>query len=176
MPETNEAAPAADDAANGTEAETKKKSAGQVRQLRARAGRKGGTPADPSWHARFVQCLRDTANVSGACRLTRIKRATAYVHREQFKDFRAAWDSAIEDAVDAMEAEAQRRAVKGTQRPVYQGGKKVGLIREYSDSLLMFLLKGRRRAVFGEQVEHSGPGGGAIRYTIVPAVPPAVRT
>ncbi len=37
-----------------------------------------------------------------------------------------------------------RRAVDGVDEPVYQGGKKVGSITRYSDTLLIFLLKANR--------------------------------
>jgi hypothetical protein len=36
------------------------------------------------------------------------------------------------------------RAVEGVERPVFQRGQQVGTIREYSDRLLMFMLKARR--------------------------------
>ena len=53
---------------------------------------------------------------------------------------------------------ARRRAAEGTLKPVYQGGKLVGEIREFSDTLLIFLLKGKRPEVYREnvKVEHSG--------------------
>jgi len=41
-------------------------------------------------------------------------------------------------------------------KPVYHGGKRVGFIREYSDVLLIFLLKGLRPAKYRERVEHAG--------------------
>ena len=61
-------------------------------------------------------------------------RRTAYYHRNADTTFAAAWDSACDEAADILEAEARRRAVEGTLRPVYQGGRHVGDIREYSDS------------------------------------------
>ncbi len=44
----------------------------------------------------------------------------------------------------------------GVLRPVFQGGKHVGDIREYSDTLLQFLLKGERPEKFRERYEVSG--------------------
>jgi hypothetical protein len=43
-----------------------------------------------------------------------------------------------------LEDEAVRRAYEGVERPVFQGGKQVGVVREYSDTLLIFLLKALR--------------------------------
>ena len=68
-----------------------------------------------------------------------------------------------------LEAEALRRALKGTEKPVYQNGKQVGAIREYSDLLLIFLLKARRPTVYREnaRLELTGVGGGPIATTQV---------
>ena len=49
-------------------------------------------------------------------------------------------------ARDNLEAEAYRRAVEGVERPVYQGGRLVGTVREYSDSLLTIMLRARHPA------------------------------
>lgn len=88
-------------------------------------------------------------------------RSTAYEARESDEAFAAAWDDAIEAATDALELEARRRAVEGTDRPVFYQGGEVGYVREYSDTLLIFLLKAHRPKKFRERVEleHQVPGG-----------------
>jgi hypothetical protein len=96
------------------------------------------------WHEPFLAALTRTGNVRLACRATGVPRATAYSHRSDSKAFTARWDEAIDDATDTLEAEARRRALKGALRPVYHKGKRVGVIREYSDTLLIFLLKANR--------------------------------
>ena len=48
-----------------------------------------------------------------------------------------------EDAHDALESEARRRAVEGVPMPVYYNGKVCGTVRKYSDFLLMFLMKAK---------------------------------
>jgi hypothetical protein len=55
------------------------------------------------------------------------------------------------------------RGVKGILRPVYQGGRKVGSVREYSDAAAIFLLKGRAPAKYRERFEHTGKDGGPMR-------------
>lgn len=62
------------------------------------------------------------------------------------------WRMSQEILADQLEAEAYRRAVQGTERPVYQGGEWVGDVTEYSDNLLMFLLKGMRPDKYREKV------------------------
>jgi hypothetical protein len=40
-----------------------------------------------------------------------------------------------------LEAEADRRAVKGNKKKVFYGGKEIGTTQDFSDTLLMFRLK-----------------------------------
>lgn len=63
---------------------------------------------------------------------------------------------AQEEANDMLEAEALRRATRGTDKPVFHKGKQCGTVREYSDQLLVVLLKANRPGKFRENVEHSG--------------------
>ena len=72
---------------------------------------------------------------------------------------------------DMLEDEAVRRAKDGVERPVYQGGKLVGHVQEYSDTLLIFLLKGARPEKYRDRVQRelSGPGGQTIQ--LITSVP-----
>lgn len=102
-----------------------------------------GRPPE-NWEEQFIKALAETGNVKAACHVSGVGRATAYRRRNDNPDFAAAWESAIEESVDILEIEARRRALKGIDKPVYQSGKKVGDIKEYSDTLMIFLLKGNR--------------------------------
>ncbi len=84
-------------------------------------------------------------------------------------EYAAAFTEAQEEAADRLEEEARRRAVEGVDEPVFYKGKKCGAIRRYSDSLLIFLLKGVRPEKFKERssTELSGPQGGDIVVTFV---------
>jgi hypothetical protein len=123
------------------------------------------------WQDKFIRALARTGNVSVAAKAARISRSQAYEHRQADSEFAKRWDEANQEAGDALEEEARQRAVVGRLRPVYQGGIKVGEIREYSDGLLTLLLKANRPAKFREnhRVEHTGAGGGpiAIREVVV---------
>jgi hypothetical protein len=94
-----------------------------------------------------------TGNVTAACAQAEVGKTQVYEWRKTDIDFRFEWDEALENAADLLEAEAWRRAVQGTERPIYQGGQLVGTVREYSDSLLMFLLRAGRPHKFRERVE-----------------------
>lgn len=110
------------------------------------------------WKATFLKALAVSGVVLTACKKAKIGRTTAYKYRDEDSEFAAAWDAALDDAADVMEEEAYRRAVVGTLKPVYQGGQKVGSIREYSDTLLIFRLKAARPEKYRERtdVRHSG--------------------
>lgn len=105
--------------------------------------------------------LSDTANVSRAAKTVGISRRHAYTVRSEDTDFATAWDEAVNIAIDTLEQEARRRAYEGVDEPVFYQGEEVGYIRKYSDTLLMFLLKGNRPDKYKDRVaaEHSGPDG-----------------
>lgn len=96
------------------------------------------------WKPIFLRELARVGIVGAACKKAKIGRTTAYKVRDEDADFAAAWDAALDDAADDMETEAWRRGKLGVLKPVYQGGKRVGSVREYSDTLLIFMLKGTR--------------------------------
>ena len=102
--------------------------------------------------AKFLGVLQAGMSVSKACKVAKLPRRTAYDWRESDALFAQAWDDAVEAGTDALEDEAVRRAKNGWLKPVYQGGKKVGTIQEFSDTLLIFSLKARRPQKFRDNV------------------------
>lgn len=114
----------------------------------------------------FLTALAETANVTRSCKKAKITRSNLYLWRDADEDFEKEWDAALEKGTDYLEDEAVRRAAEGTLKPIFQGGKKVGTIREYSDTLLIFMLKARRPDKFKERsaTEHTGGNGGPIKY------------
>ncbi|MEJ0017521.1 MAG: hypothetical protein WDN25_13340 [Acetobacteraceae bacterium] len=124
----------------------------------------GRTERTPENLAAFLEALANSANVSASCTAAGIARSSAYEWRASDPAFKAAWDEAVELGLDALEDEAIRRGRDGVEKPVYQGGKAVGTVREYSDTLLMFMLNGRRPERFRRNVsaEIAGKNGGPI--------------
>jgi hypothetical protein len=119
---------------------------------------RGRTDRSPEKETEFLDRLGVTANVTQSCEETKIPRRTVYEWREADPEFAAAWDKALETGSDALEDEAIRRAHHGTLKPVFHQGQECGAIREYSDTLMIFMLKARRPERFRERssVEHSG--------------------
>jgi len=89
----------------------------------------------------FFAALAETANVSKACAAVAVSRRTAYNWREADPGFAAGWDRAMKAAVLGLEDEAHRRAFEGLDKPVFYQGEECGTVREYSDTLAIFLLK-----------------------------------
>ena len=98
----------------------------------------------------FLRVLRSTANVSAAARAADLTRKAAYAQRQLNDGFREEWDMALEDALDELEHSLRQRAMTGTEKPVYYAGKECGSITNYNDTLGMFLLRARRKQVFGD--------------------------
>lgn len=112
----------------------------------------------PDWGPRFLEALADSANISEACKIAKVGRTTVYERRDSDPVFAQAMADALDDAVDALELEARRRALDGCERPVYHQGAQCGTILEYSDTLMIFLLKAHRPDKYRErsEVKHTG--------------------
>ena len=106
----------------------------------------------------WLEAMAITGNVSEACRISGLPSTSAYRLREKDAGFRALWLEAELIAADLLHAEARRRAYDGVDKPVYQQGVKVGVIREYSDKLLEVLLKAHKPDMFKDrkEVAHTG--------------------
>lgn len=126
--------------------------------------RKTGTTGTAKKAAAFLCELEACGNVTRACKRSTLPLRTAYNRRDSDAKFAAAWDAALDRAVVQLEDEARRRAHDGTLKPVFYQGERCGQVREYSDTLLIFLLKAARPERYRERVsaELSGPGGGPL--------------
>ena len=97
-----------------------------------------------NWRKKFLENLAETGVVTHSARAAGVSKTAVHISRRRDSKFAQAWDRALDSATDRLENEAVRRAVDGVEEPVYQGGKQVGTITRYSDTLLIFLLKANR--------------------------------
>ena len=118
--------------------------------------KKNSTPKKDCWHDLFLEKLAETCNVRESCRHAGIDRQTAYNARKSNPAFKDLWTVAIDEGVDVLRLEARRRAVEGWDEPVFQGGEKIGAVRKYSHTLLIFLLKAHAPQEFRDNVHHTG--------------------
>jgi hypothetical protein len=121
----------------------------------------------PPKQGAFLLAYATLGNVTAAARVAKLPRSQHYLWLDD-PLYKAAFDEAHEQACDALEEEVRRRALKGVLKPVFYKGKRCGGIREFSDTLLMFMLK-RVRNEFRENyaVEHTGPSGGPLQIEVV---------
>ncbi len=104
---------------------------------------------------RFLDMLASGASVRAATEALGIKSDAPYRWREDDTEFAVRWRHAEEAGTDLIEEEAYRRAVKGVEKPVYRGGEVVGHVADFSDTMLMFLLKARRPDRYGAKAGES---------------------
>jgi hypothetical protein len=106
----------------------------------------------------YVLAFAETGNRTQAAEIAGVGRTTPY-SREWREDLvlQAALRQAEEAAADLLEREAFRRAVEGVEKPTgwYQG-QPGGMVREYSDVLTIFLLKGLRPERYQDRVHMRG--------------------
>lgn len=95
-------------------------------------------------------------NITRAARAAGLERTAHNWWLSHDPAYAAAFEIARDEAADRMEAECARRAFEGTMRPVYQGGKLVGYVPEYSDRLAELLLSGLRPEKYRRQIQHAG--------------------
>ena len=141
------------------------------------------------WREPFLAALREYPVFGFACEAVGIDRSTMWRHRDKDPEFADACEQAMEAGIDKAEKEAFRRGVHGWHEPVidkgrlawaYQrkvdedgvesyspvlddNGQPVPLtVKKHSDSLLQFVLKGRRRSTYGDKTELTGANGGPV--------------
>lgn len=122
--------------ANGT-GRTKRRPGRSARSVAARRA---------AFLAAYAQC----ANITAAAEAADVPRQTHYDWLAD-PEYAAAFDQAHEAAADTLEKEARRRAEEGWDEPVFHDGAVVGHKRRYSDTLLIFLLKGIRPEKYRER-------------------------
>ena len=142
------------------------------------------------WKPAFLAALRELPVIAHACKAVDIERSTAYRAREADEGFAKAWDEAQEDGIDRAEQEAFRRGVVGFEEPVIDKGRlayryeryldddgaehyRLQLddhgqpipltVRKHSDALLGLVLKGRRKKIYADRTELTGPEGGPVQ-------------
>ena len=106
----------------------------------------------------FLAAVAEVGNITVAASLSGCARTQHYNWLKVVDGYREAFDEAMENAADLLEKEARRRAVEGVAEPVFHNGKAVGAVRKYSDTLLIFLLKGARPERYRERHHVAGEG------------------
>lgn len=131
-----------------------------------------------AWMPLFLKEIAEGASVKDAGDAAGIGSRALYSRRKTDPDFRREWCEAAEVGTRLLEQEAQRRAYHGTLKPVFFKGEQCGTIREYSDTLMMFLLKARKPDEYRDRKGDDSAKPTAVNITVVnvDSLPPAERS
>ena len=127
-------------------------------------------PSDKSVHLKkraFLTVYVKTATISKAAHAAKISRSSHYEWLKKDPKYVVAFTEAQEEATEGLEAEARRRAVDGWLEPVFYQGELVARVRKFSDTLLIFLLKGARPGKYRENVRLSGDDAQPLVFKMV---------
>lgn len=125
-----------------------------------------GHPKKVAFLAAFARC----GIVSQACRLAEVGRSAHYQWLHDDPEYVKAFEDSKQDAIESLEKEAIRRARKGWLEPIFHEGAVCGHKRKYSDTLLIFILKGAAPDKYRERLDATVKGSmdhsGAIVHNI----------
>uniref|UniRef100_A0A6H2A2Y7 Putative terminase n=1 Tax=viral metagenome TaxID=1070528 RepID=A0A6H2A2Y7_9ZZZZ len=108
---------------------------------------------------RFLEHYESLCVIGKAAEATGVTRQTIYDWLKASEAFKVAFAGAKQGVVEKLEAEAIRRAYAGIDKAVWYKGVACGVEKEYSDTLLIFLLKGAAPEKYRERHEVTGSGG-----------------
>lgn len=143
--------------------ERKRRSSRNTVQHSTRAGRTAIA------QRKFLESFKLHGVIAPAAEAAGVDRTTVWRWQENDEQFALAMRIAREEALDALEHEAYRRAVVGvsSEKPIVYRGEVIDTykVTEYSDRLLELALKAGRPEKYAERTrsEVSGPGGQPIQ-------------
>lgn len=142
----------------GSDLETAQRDQGDRTRAAARTYRLASTDWRRARKQRaFLEDYAQWGNLTSASRAAGVSRNAVYRWQETDEQFLAAFKQADAAATERLEREAWRRAVEGSpyERTSYWHGEPVGTDRkiEYSDQLMMLLLRARRPDLYREKVD-----------------------
>ena len=113
----------------------------------------GRRVTDEEWEIFFQTVVTSGGNVTRACERIKLSRMAVYEKRHKDPAFAERLLEAEAAGADALEDEATRRAFEGVQEPVgFFQGVSYETRTVYSDSLIQFLLKGKKPNKYRERV------------------------
>ncbi len=105
-----------------------------------------GEPKAPHhiWKPAFLAEYSKCGVKATAARAAGVSRSGVLWAEDHDPVFAAAVLEAEQEAMDALEQEARRRAIEGVEEPVFYKGEECGAKQNYSDDLMKFLLERKR--------------------------------
>ncbi len=115
----------------------------------------------------FLAAFEVTGVILDGCKAANVDRETVRNWTQADDEFRRQYDEALAEANELLEKELMRRAYKGVikEKHFYYEGEHCGTqkIREYSDTLAMFIAK-KRMPEYRDKIDmnHAGKDGGPL--------------
>lgn len=113
---------------------------------------------ETGWEDDFLESYAKSGNITLSANQTGIHQNTVRKRRELDAQFAIQMKEAQETAIEILEAAAWHRARDGVKRTkgIYFNGRRVGeeIVTEYSDTLLIFLLKANKPDKYRETITH----------------------
>lgn len=122
----------------------------------------------PQKKAEFLADFAVSGNVTFSAKKVGMNRLTIYQWINNDPNFASAFDNAKEEALDLLEKEIQRRGFEGNEREYYdKEGNVKSIVKEYSDTLAIFFLKGNRPEKYAERRQITGVDGKEVVFKVV---------
>ncbi len=113
---------------------------------------------------RFLACYAACGSLTRAARWSKIHRQTHYDWMKNIPEYPGEFATAEKLAARTLQDEAVRRAHEGVKKAVYYKGKVVGYETEFSDTLMITMLKATDPEKFRDRSDnrHSGADGSKL--------------
>jgi hypothetical protein len=113
----------------------------------------------------FLSTLSEGSFIGRACEAIGVTRQAVWKLQRADPEFARQVEVARSVGASVLEDEAMRRGLQGVEKPIFQGGKLVGHVREYSDTLLLALLRAHLPEKYTERskTELTGADGGPVK-------------
>ena len=113
--------------------------------------------------ALLAAIVKNAGNITKSCHevtdteyQAHMLRVRVYTLEKTDEEFAERFRSAQAMGADVLEDEVRRRAFDGIEEPVFYQGVATDVVRKYSNTLAVFLLKGAKPEKYKDRVEHTG--------------------
>lgn len=114
--------------------------------------------------ALYLMKYTETGRNDIAVKFAGVPIAAAFFWRKEDPEFQEAYNEARDMVVEMLESHAIKRGTQGVRKPIYHRGMLVGFDRQYSDSLLQFMMKGLAPETYRERISVTGKGDGPVTH------------
>lgn len=113
--------------------------------------------SDEWWEEALDKALKiigQTCKIRKACEAAGFSYIELLRRRKVDPEFEKKFQAAYDEGLQSLEDECVRRAFEGVEKPVFFQGVQCGNVQEYSDGMMMFLLKGGRPEKFKDRTQN----------------------